>query len=110
MKTASGRIYLTVTLILLVSLLSVGLLLRSLIRDYLTDHTFDRLEHDAHVVSELAAAYYTQGNLTTMDFLINLDIASQVSQSDAVICNSVGMILLCSDSPFGCKHQGLSVG
>ena len=110
MKTASGRIYLTVTLILLVSLLSVGLLLRSLIRDYLTDHTFDRLEHDAHVVSELAAAYYTQGNLTTMDFLINLDIASQVSQSDAVICNSLGMILLCSDSPFGCKHQGLSVG
>ena len=110
MKTASGRIFLTVTLILLVSLLSVGLLLRSLIRDYLTDHTFDRLEHDAHVVSELASAYYTEGNLTTMDFLINLDIASQVAQSDAVICNSKGMILLCSNSPFGCEHQGLSVG
>ena len=110
MKTASGRIFLTVTLILLVSLLSVGLLLRSLIRDYLTDHTFDRLEHDAHVVSELASAYYTEGNLTTMDFLINLDIASQVAQSDAVICNSRGMILLCSNSPFGCEHQGLSVG
>ena len=110
MKTASGRIFLTVTLILLVSLLSVGLLLRSLIQDYLTDHTFDQLEHDAHVVADLAAAYYTEGNLTTMDYLINLDVASQVSQSDAVICNTRGKILLCSDSPFGCKHQGLSVG
>ena len=110
MKTASGRIFLTVTLILLVSLLTIGLLLRSMIQDYLTDHTFDQLEHDAHVVSDLAAAYYTEGNLTPMNFLINLDIASQVSQSDAVICNAKGMILLCSDSPFGCSHQGLSVG
>ena len=110
MKTASGRIFLTVTLLLLVSLLAIGLLLRSMIQDYLTDHTFDQLEHDAHVVSDLAAAYYTEGNLTPMNFLINLDIASQVSQSDAVICNPEGMILLCSDSPFGCKHRGLYVG
>ena len=110
MRTTSGRIFLTVTLILLVSLLSVGLLLRSLIEDYLTDHTFDRLEHDAKVVSQLAASYYTEGSLTTMDFLINLDVASQVSQSEAVICNSRGRILLCSSSPFGCEHQGLYVG
>ena len=110
MKTTSGRIFLTVTLILLISLLSVGLLLRSLIEDYLTDHTFDRLEHEAHVVSELASSYYTGGSLTTMDFLMNLDVASQVSQSDAVICNSNGRILLCSDNPFGCEHQGLYVG
>ena len=110
MKTTSGRIFVTVTLILLLSLLSVGLLLRSLIQNYLTDNTFDRLEHDAQVVSQLAASYYAEGNLTTMNFLINLDIASQVSQSDAVICNSRGCILLCSSSPFGCEHQGLYVG
>ena len=110
MKTTSGRIFLTVTVILLLSLLAVGLLLRSRIEDYLTDHTFDRLEHDAHVVSELASSYYADGNLTTMDFLMNLDVASQVSQSEAVICNSRGKILLCSNNPFGCEHQGLYVG
>ena len=110
MKTTSGRIFITVTLILLLSLLSVGFLLRSMIEDYLTDNTFDQLEHDAQVVSQLASSYYTEGNLTTMNFLINLDIASQVSQSDAVICNSRGCILLCSSSPFGCEHQGLYVG
>ena len=110
MKTTSGRIFLTATLILLVSLLSVGLLLRSLTRDYLEDHTFDQLDHDAHVVSQLATTYYSAGNMTTMDFLINLDIASKVSQSDAVICDSDGTIVLCSDSPFGCKHQIMRVG
>ena len=110
MRTTSGRIFSTVTIILLVSLLSVGLLLRSLIKDYLTAHTFDQLQHDTQVISQLAASYYTEGSLGTMDFLINLDVASKVSQSDAVICNAKGQILLCSDSPFGCEHQGLYVG
>ena len=110
MRTTSGRIFSTVTIILLVSLLFVGLLLRSQIEDYLTDHTFDRLQHDTQVISQLAASYYTEGSLGTMDFLINLDVASKVSQSDAVICNAKGQILLCSDNPFGCEHQGLYVG
>ena len=109
MKTTSGRIFLTVTMILLLSLLSVGLLLRSLTEDNLTDHTFDRLEDDAKVISELAASYYTDGKLTTMGFLMNLDVACKVSQSDAVICNAQGDILLCSDSPFGCDHQKMGV-
>ena len=110
MRTTSGRIFLTVTLVLLVSLASVGLALRSMIKDYLTDNTFRQLEHDAEVVSQLASSYYTEGSLTTMDFLINLDVASKTSQSDAVICDSMGRILLCSDEPFGCQHQGLYVG
>ena len=110
MKSTSGRIFLTVTMILLISLLCVGLLLRSLIRDYLTDNTFSRLEQDAKVVSELAASCYTGGGLTSIEFLFNLNVVSQVSQSDAVICNSRGRILLCSDSPFGCEHQGLYIG
>ena len=110
MRTTSRRIFLTVTLVLLMSLAAVGLALRSMLRDYLTDNTFSQLEHDATVVSQLASSYYTEGSLNTMDFLINLDVASKTSQSDAVICDSMGRILLCSAEPFGCKHQGLYVG
>ena len=110
MKSTSGRIFLTVTMILLISLLCVGLLLRSLVRNYLTDDTFDRLEQDATVVSELVASCYNSGGLTSIEFLFNLNVVSQVSQSDVVICNSQGRILLCSDSPFGCEHQGLYIG
>ena len=110
MKSTSGRIFLTVTMILLISLLSVGLLLYTSIRKYLMENTFSQLQKDAEVVSELASACYTGGGLTSIEFLFNLNVVSQVSQSDAVICNSQGRILLCSDSPFGCEHRGLYIG
>ena len=110
MKTTSGRIFLTVTAVLLISLISVGFALRSMVKDYLTDNTFSQLEHDANVVSQLASSYYAEGSLSAMDFLINLDVASKTSQSDAVICDATGQILLCSAEPFGCQHQGLYVG
>ena len=110
MKSTSGRIFLTVTMILLISLLSVGLLLHTSIRKYLMENTFSQLQKDAEVVSELASSCYTGGGLTSIEFLFNLNVVSQVSQSDAVICNSQGRILLCSDSPFGCEHRGLYIG
>ena len=40
---------------------------------------------------------------------MNLDIASKVSGSDAVLCNGEGKVVICSDSLFGCKHVGLYV-
>ena len=110
MKTTSGRIFLTVTLVLLVALISMGFALRTMVKNYLTDSTFDRLKHDAALVSQLAASYYTEGDLNAMEFLMSLDVASKSSQSDAVICNARGKILLCSAEPLGCKHQGLYVG
>ena len=112
MKTTYGRTFLTATVVLLLSLLMVGIFLRALLDDYLTDSAFDRLEKDAQVISELAVAYYAgdADAVTSMDFLINLDIAGQVSEADAVICDSEGEIILCSEDPLGCDHQGLAVG
>ena len=110
MRTTYSRIFITVTVVLLLSLLVVGFSLRSLLKDYLTDSALDRLENDAHVVSQLASAYGAEGSLASMDFLINLDIASKVSESDTVICDAGGRILLCSDQPLGCMHQGMTVG
>ena len=110
MKTTYSRTFLTATVVLLLSLLMVGIFLRALLDDYLTDIAFDRLENDAQVISELAVAYYAEDSLSSMDFLINLDIAGQVSDADAVICDSEGSIILCSEDPLGCDHQGLAVG
>ena len=107
MKTTSGRIFVTVTVVLLLALALVGLTCRALLDDYLRDSTFQRLENDAHVVSQLASAYLEDGALTSMNFFINLDIASKVSDSDTIICNALGEILLCSDAPLGCDHQGM---
>jgi len=110
MKTTYSRTFLTATVVLLLSLLMVGIFLRALLDDYLTDSAFARLEKDARVISELAVAYYAEDSLSSMDFLINLDIAGQVSEADTVICDQFGRIILCSENPLGCQHQGLMVG
>ena len=110
MKTTFSRTFFTAMFVLLLSLLAVGVFLRAMLADYLDDSAFDRLKNDAQVISELAAAYRADDGLDRMDFLINLDIAAQVSDADSVICDEEGRILVCSDDPLGCDHQSMTVG
>ncbi len=110
MKTTYSRTFFTATVVLLLSLLIVGVFLRALLNEHLTDTAFDQLQNDAEVISDLAAAYCADGGLSNMDFLVNLNIAAQVSEADAVICDRDGRIILCSDDPLGCPHQDLAVG
>ena len=49
----------------------------------------------------------SQGSLTDDEFLINLSVAAKIAQADAIICDENGVLLVCSDSPLGCEHQGL---
>ena len=107
MKTTFSRTFSTAATILLLALLLLGATFQYLVQNYLTDQTFSQLEHDADIISNLAAAYSIDGSLTSRDFLLNLDIASKISNSDAVICSTRGEVLLCSDALFGCEHQGM---
>ena len=109
MKTSFGRIFTTAAVLLLISILTVGMTLRALVKDYLTDTTVQTLHNDARIIAELASAYYSGGSMSDMQFLTNLDIASRVSDADAVICDGGGKVVLCSDSLHGCRHQGLVV-
>jgi len=109
MKTTFGRNFVTHAVILLAALLLVGVTFQWLVRDYLTDRVVEELKNDSATVSELAAAYYSDGGLSGREFLTNLSVASRVSSADTVICDSSGTIILCSDSPLGCHHQGLTV-
>ena len=109
MRTTFGRFFSTAVLLLLVALLLVGTFFRVLVKNYLTENAMDSLRNDAQVISQLAAAFYSDGDTSVMYFLMNLDVASKVSGADAVICNAQGRIVLCSDSPTGCDHQGMQV-
>ena len=109
MKTTFGRTFSTAAAILLLALLVLGASFQSQVREFLTDTTMADMQKDAKVISELAAAYSIDGSLSSRDFLVNLDIASQVSDSDAVICDVRGRVILCSDALSGCEHQGLQV-
>ena len=109
MKTTFSRTFSTTAIILLLALLLVGTSFQALVKDYLTDSTVMELQQHSTTIADLAAAYYAEGSLMTRDFLVNLDVASQVSGSDVVICNALRQVVLCSDTLTGCNHQGLRV-
>ena len=109
MKTSFSRSFSTIASILLLSLFVLGASFQMLVKEYLTETTISGLKQDAQVVADLAASYAIDGTLSSRDFLLNLDVAARVSDSDAIICDNTGRVILCSDALFGCEHQGLRV-
>ena len=109
MRSTFSRTFFSAAMVLLMAMLLIGTSFQALVREYLTDQAMEGLKNDGNAISALAAAYYTEGSLTHEDFLVNLSFVSQVSQADAVICDSSGRLVLCSRAPFGCGHQGMMV-
>ena len=109
MKSTFSRLFTTVAVILLVTILILGASFRAMVQDYMVDNTTEKLQNDAKVIADLALVYYVDGDMSQVDFLTNVAIASMVSEADAVICNESGRIVLCSDNPLGCAHQGMIV-
>ena len=109
MKTAFSRSFFAAVIVLMAALLLVGASFQMLIRNLMTRQVENSLKEDCATVTNLASAYYTKNALTTEDFFVNLSIATQVSGADAVICDSKGRLVLCSDSPMGCEHRGMVI-
>ena len=109
MKTTFSRTLFTFSILMLAALLALGLALQLLVRDYLEDQAVDSLKSNSKIISEVAAAYYADNTMSSEEFLINLSLISSVSDISAVICDSQGSLILCSDSPLGCEHQGLGL-
>ena len=81
-----------------------------LARNVMEKRTMEQLKTEADTVSRLAAAYYTHSTDREEEFFITLSVAAQVSGADTVICDTNGILKLCSDAPMGCNHQGLQIG
>ena len=109
MKTTFSRTFTTAAAILLLAVLLLGASFRYLVSNYLTENTLSDLQQDADVICNLAAAYSLDGSLTDWEFLRNLVVAAQISDSDAVVCDARGEVILCSDALFGCEHQGMFI-
>ena len=109
MKTTFSRTLFALASILLLALLTVGLSFQLLTREYMKEQTLDSLKKDASTISRIATAYYQDKVLSDQEFLLNFSVISQLSDADAVICNAQGALLICSESPLGCKHTGLVV-
>ena len=109
MKTTFTRTFVTFIVILLAALLLVGVSFQMLMRSFLTDRAIDSLKADCAAISRVAAVYYRANALTNRDLLNILSVVSDISGSDTVICDPSGKLLLCSDAPQGCEHQGLTI-
>ena len=109
MKSSYSRNFSTIATILLLALTALGTAFQVLVKDFLADKTISELSQDATVIANLASAYSFDGSLASREFLLNLDIISQVSDADVVICDAEGHIQLCSDALLGCEHQGMRI-
>ena len=109
MKSSFGRSFTAVATILLLSLIMLGTSFQMLIKEYLTENAISDLKHYAQIIADLAAAYSVDGQISSRDFLLNLDIATEVSSFDAIICDGNGQIVICSCNPILCPHLGWSV-
>ncbi len=108
MKSSFGRSFSTAAAILLITLILLGTSFQLQVNRFLTESTVSGLQQDADVVASLAAAYSVGGDLHDRDFLLNLDVVSRVTDTDMVICDRDGAILLCSDALMGCDHNGVT--
>ena len=107
MKSSFSRTLFPAAMILLVTLMVVGASFQMLVRNFLNESALSDLEEDGQTFSRLAAAYSTHGGVSQEDFLLNLTVAAQINDTDTVICDKDGQLVLCSNAPMGCKHQGL---
>ena len=108
MKSSFSRSFSTAAAILLIALTILGASFQLQVNNYLTDTTVSGLQQDANVMADLASAYSHEGSLTSKEFLLNLDVASRVTDADLVICDESGTILLCSEALMGCDHNGVT--
>jgi len=107
MKTSFSRNFATAATILLLALTVLGASFQMLVKEFLTETTVAGLRNDAKIIANLASAYSMEGSLASQNFLLNLDVASQISEADTVICDARGKVILCSDALEGCEHQGI---
>ena len=109
MKSSFSRSFFTAATILLLALSVLGAFFQMQVNKYMEESTVDGLQKDAAVIANLAAAYSLDGKLTSRELLLNLDVFSQVTDADVVICDQNGFIILCSDALTGCDHEGWQV-
>ena len=109
MKTSFSRSFFTAATILLLALTVLGASFTLQVSRYMEDTTITGLQQDSSIIANLAAAYSIDGSMSSRELLMNLDIISQVTEADVVICNNQGFIVLCSDALTGCDHEGWQI-
>ena len=109
MKSYFSRSFLPGMALLMTALLLLGTAFQLLLRNYLQNDALNNLESDGNTIVRLTRSYLAEDALTGHEFLVNISLVAQLSEADTVICDEKGFVLLCSDAPLGCDHQGMQL-
>jgi len=102
---------LTITLVLLLTLSVLGGILRLAFDGYLSQQQKKDLSSCADAVSELMQEYFSSFDLDGgKDLEMGLRLATEMSETDVVICNEQGEVAFCSCPDFPCEHTSLTLG
>lgn len=107
MKSSFSRFFYPAVTVLLLALCTVGLVFRVLAQNTMKERALKDLTLEAQTVSRLLSAYYENAIEPRSDMFIDLSVISQATGANTVICDNTGTLVLCSDAPMGCEHQGL---
>ena len=114
MKTTFGRLFSVTALVLAATIILMGFFFWGIVRGYLRMEQEDELTANAQSVADLAADYamtysfyhYTEGYTQDLSLSMNIIIAAQVSNTDTLLCNTEGKVLVCSCQVPVCSHTG----
>ena len=110
MKSTFSRLFIAVSLVLLVAMVLVSGSFQWLASRHLTNQTITSLQNDAKVIAALYRASYGDKSISSQDFYMALTVAVTVAEADAVICDQDGTLLMCAEAPMGCEHVGMQLG
>ena len=109
MKSSFSRSFSTIATILLLALTVLGASFQIQVDHFLEDTTVSQLTQDAEVLANLASAYGMEDNLTGRELMLNLDVVSQITNADVLICDNQGFIILCSGNLTSCDYDGWQI-
>lgn len=110
MKTTFGRLFCTIAGLVLFCVLFLAAGFRALMTNYLANEAQRSLSKSADSIASLAEAYRSTGELeSSWEFRMNVTFAAQVSETDTVLCDPDGTVIMCSDETLNCEHLGRSV-
>ena len=110
MKTTFSRQFAMIAALLLLCLLITGVSFRFLMLGTIESQNQQIMIRDAEAVAELAEAYDSVGDLqNNFDFHISLSLFTKVGDAEALLCDTDGVIRICSCEKFSCDHIGQTV-
>ena len=110
MRTMFGRMFTLTLALILLSCLLLGIVFRLEISQYLFAEKRETLLSNANSVANLASAYNTAGELEdNWDFRIGISMAADVTDSETLVYDETGRIILCSSHEMQCTNLGAAI-